>query len=492
MNITVSIEINKDSFENFEDIESICYQFGLEAGREMMVKIFKMLDDEILATRDVSRYRCKGFNHTCVKTLLGAVEYDRRVYVDNAAVESLKCVHLLDQELNVESVGMVSQGVCELISKNICESSFRSTSRQITELTGLSISAQGVWNVVQKAGQSQKRLADRYSELASANQGLGQISTKILYEENDGIYIKLQGQSRKDYGASKEMKVGIAYDGAQWKINAKGDKRRVLDNKIAYAGFESVDSFRSHKEGIIASRFNTDEIEMRVVNGDGAGWVQNYGNGENTIVVLDEYHRNKKIKECVRDKDFQKLLTDLLNSKRYDDLIECIKAQINSIDDLNDIDQLKDLLSYYENNRDAMPGYYDRGIEIPATRDPEIHHARLGSMESNVFTLIGNRMKGKRRCWSISGANNMASLLCAYHTTGLEHLFAAMPSAPVPVYEETLTDEELAFINAPVRMTGYTDGKGYEHPWNASTTNASPLLKRISDFSPLSEMKFFM
>lgn len=43
-------------------------------------------------------------------------------------------------------------------------------------------------------------------------------------------------------------------------------------------------------------------------------------------------------------------------------------------------------------------------------------------MESNVFTLIGNRMKGRRACWSIDGGNNLAALLCRFYSeAGCEH-----------------------------------------------------------------------
>lgn len=84
---------------------------------------------------------------------------------------------------------------------------------------------------------------------------------------------------------------------------------------------------------------------------------------------------------------------------------------------------------------------YKRGIEIPDTYAPSnIHHARLGSMESNVFTLIENRMKGGRCCWSIQGGNNLALLLTAYHTSGLENLFAELPAPPKSkeVWKDTL------------------------------------------------------
>ena len=126
----------------------------------------------------------------------------------------------------------------------------------ICEATGLDISAQGVWDIVQKLGQAQEAVVDRHAELAEAHQGVGQIETKILYEENDGVWLKLQGQSRKENGISKEMKVGIAYDGATWEEGKNGQKRRILDNKVAYASFDTAKEFRRKKEGLLASRWS--------------------------------------------------------------------------------------------------------------------------------------------------------------------------------------------------------------------------------------------
>ena len=80
--------------------------------------------------------------------------------------------------------------------------------------------------------------------------------------------------------------------------------------------------------------------------------------------------------------------------------------------------------SYYTKNQDDLTSYYDRGIPIPETREPGlIHYARLGSMEANNFTLIVDRMKDRRACWSIHGANNLALLLCLRHTTSFGGLF---------------------------------------------------------------------
>lgn len=236
MNITLNIEISNQEINNFGDLEREIFEIALGVGRQLMQQALEKLDDELLADRDVSRYRNKGFQQTCIKTKLGAVEYKRRVYVDNAAPESVRCVHLLDEALEMDKVGLVSAEVCQIAATAVCETSYRGASELISETTGLNISAQGVWDIIQKLGKAQVSLVQRHAELAQHHKGTGALVTKLLYEENDGIWLKLQGRSRQEHGPAKEMKVGIAYDGVQW-AETKSGKRRVLDNKVAYASF---------------------------------------------------------------------------------------------------------------------------------------------------------------------------------------------------------------------------------------------------------------
>jgi len=478
MNITLNIEISNKKIKNFGDLEREIFDIALDMGRQLMQQTLEMLDDELLAERDVARYRNKGFQQTCIKTKLGAVEYKRRVYVDNAVPESARCVHLLDEALDMNKVGLVSAEMCQIAATAVCETSYRGAAELISETTGLNISAQGVWDIVQRLGESQVSLVQRHAELAQLHKGTGALVTKLLYEEDDGIWLKLQGKSRKEHGPSKEMKVGIAYDGVQW-AETKSGKRRALDNKVAYASFENARTFRKNKEGLVASRFDVDEIELRVCNGDGANWIRRK-NSDRYIDVLDKFHRNKKITECVRDPEFAALLRGLLYSKDIDLLLECLEAQINSLSEASEIEKLKELQTYYRENRDSLLSYYDRDIMIPETRKPGIiHHASLGSMESNVFTLIGNRMKGRRACWSEKGANNLAVLLCQRHTVGFESLFATLPSLPQkePEFVDTLPLYGASKIPK-------IEGKGYEWQDRLTISGAtgwlSSFLKEIS------------
>ncbi len=475
MTITVELDFGKQEFTTFRDLLKTVCETSFRLGREMLRQALEGLDDKLLAERDAARYRCKGFQSTCVKTMLGATEFKRRVYVDNAAAEGKHCVHLLDEALEIEKEGLIASDVCQLAATAVCESNYRSAAKTISETTGLSISPQGVWNLVQKLGQKQAAVVERHTELAQRHKGTGVLSSKILYEEDDGIWLKLQGKSRQEYGPSKEMKVEIAYDGVQWEKTISG-QRRTLDNKIAYASFENAAEFRKNKEGLVASRFAVNDIQLRVHNGDGASWIRRE-NSQTSMDVLDEFHRNKKITECVRDPEFAALLREHLRNKNVDLLLNCLEAQINSLTDPADIEKLKELQRYYLENKDSLLGYYDRDIPIPETREPDvIHHARLGSMESNVFTLIGNRMKGRRACWSISGANHLALLLCLQKSIGFSYLFAKLDPSPAREAETDFVDTLPVFGASKVPER---EGHGYEFWANSCTLISDSWLRSM-------------
>ena len=479
MTITVETSFGKSGIETFEELIASAYEMAMQIGRDFVVKTLEAHDRTLMETRDRSRFRGKGKQRTSIKTKLGVIEYSRNVYVDRSVSEGIKCVHLLDEDLGIEKIGQIAKDVCEAAANLVCESSYRASARAIAETTGLSISAQGVWNIVQALGTQRREQIELHAQLAREHRGLGCIVSKVLYEENDGVYLKLQGKSREQYGPSKEMKVGIAYDGATVQTGKGGKQRRTLDCKVAHASFEPAQAFREHKEGVIASRFDVDEVELRIINGDGANWIQKK-DGTDCICVLDRFHRNKKLTECIKDKDFLETARALLFSNRIDDLLTCIAAQIDSTENEEERDRLRDLLMYYTENKDAMLSPYERGIKIPETREPGvIHHARLGSMESNIFTLIGNRMKGRRCCWSIRGGDNLAAILCEKYTND----FSALFSETIPEVSADCRNP-LSAAKAP-----RSAGSGYECYSRATIPNI-PWLRDLTGLRPFTDFAF--
>ena len=481
MTITVEIDFCKENISDFSDLAKTAYQYALAFGRELVQRIVEERDAELRKMRDKSRYVNKGKRKTCLKTLLGNVEFERTVYVDRAVPEGHHCVFLLDEDLSIDTVGLVSPDACEAIANAICETTYRGASQMLSETSGLTLSPQGVWDVVQKLGAYRGEQLERLRGLAKAKRTVGCIETKLLYEEDDGVWLPLQGEDRKKYGPSKEMKVGIAYDGVLWSGGKTGKARRELHNKIAYTSFDSVSEYREHKEGLVASRFNVKNIAVRIRNGDGAGWVQGFGNAD--INVLDVFHRNKALLTHVQNADLRKLLMKHLYDKNIPMLLACIEALINSEEDTSVQEHYRTLRSYYENNADGLLSAYDRGVTIPETGEPGvIHHARLGSMESNVFTLVGNRMKGRRACWSIRGATNLANLLCLYHTTGFSGMFTGLsvPTPEVPAIDDW---KSLSASQMPLKT-----GKGFEC-WKRTTVPNLPWLKALTGYQSLAEIR---
>jgi hypothetical protein len=101
----------------------------------MMTEILRNIDDMILETRDKKAFRFKVFKLTCIKTIMGPVEIDRRVYkhVDEDGKKSYR--YLLDEYLNMETIGHMSANLVEKMIENVTNVSLRKTSHNVKEMT---------------------------------------------------------------------------------------------------------------------------------------------------------------------------------------------------------------------------------------------------------------------------------------------------------------------------------------------------------------------
>ena len=471
MMITFSEEEINRQFVNFSELEKEIQETVMEIGREMLCKILEYQDEMILKSRDQVRYRSKGLRSTSVVTRIGTVEYSRRVYVDRQAEQGEKhCVFLLDEALAMDKIGRISEEVCTEIAERVCENSFRSSAEIVSEKMADSISHETVWNVTQEMGKRKLEEIEAKAALAEQKKGAGTTETEILYEEADGIWLKLQGKDRQENGTDKEMKAGIAYDGVLQE-KCKDGFRRTLDNKTAFASFENAAEFESHKEGVIASVYDMSKVKLRIRNGDGANWIQKV-RGYECVCTLDAYHRNHKISRCVKNPETAKHIRELLYNRKIRELLAYLAECVQSCEEESEKEKLKELLSYYSENQNALTDYFSRGVPVPPTRLPGlIHHAKLGSMESNIYTIIGKRMKGGRASWSIQGANHLAILLCAYYT---DKQFRAVP---IPLPEQL--DECPPLSAAKIKETV---GKGYEMPHNIHFPPGFKLVREFSQY----------
>lgn len=95
---------------------------------------------------------------------------------------------------------------------------------------------------------------------------------------------------RKGHPRCKELKVGVVYEGCR----KEGKNRHLLVNKKFCSTFGPSKEFKELKEGMIAENYNTDEIKMRLQNGDGADLIHD-SDDEQTVSQLDPFHVKKAL-----------------------------------------------------------------------------------------------------------------------------------------------------------------------------------------------------
>ena len=352
------VNILQENKINFKSLEKNIFKYGCEVACEELKNMLQEIDRWLMKTRDKAIYRHKGHRKTCIKTLMGEVEYSRAIYEVMDGSSERKFVYLLDEYMGFDCVGFVSSNLVEKMADNICECSYAQTAKNITELTGQSISHQGVWNVIQKLGKKVEEQENRYIELNKDINFHGDRETKVLMEEADGVIVRKQKRC-KGKGKNFEIKLALFHEG--WKQTGKD--RFELAEKNVVCGIESSKEFAKRKEAMIAKIYNTDEIEMRIFNSDGGSWIRTlYENDDSIYHQLDLFHVNKAIKGVGIGKDFEYTVFNYLKTMQIDDMLTYMEAVMNSIDEDEGLAKVLELYRYLSNNRDSLIPYQNRGI----------------------------------------------------------------------------------------------------------------------------------
>ena len=128
MNILTENEIN------IKSLEKEIYDYACRLAAKTFANYLESLDQELMKSRDKELLRHKGYRKTCIKTLMGEVEYSRTVYQVMDNEREKKFVYLLDEYVGFENIGFISANLVERIADNICETSYEQTAKNISSL----------------------------------------------------------------------------------------------------------------------------------------------------------------------------------------------------------------------------------------------------------------------------------------------------------------------------------------------------------------------
>lgn len=160
--------------------------------------------------------------------------------------------------------------------------------------------------------------------------------------------------------------------------------------------------------------YDEKNIQLRASNGDGARWINNIAT-EDTIRQKDLFHIQQEIIRDVKEKEHQEELQKMVAEKRYNEIptyIENLKTILGGKEKV--VKKLETLQSYL---KDGLPRYKDilkeQGRELP--KPPKgIEYRDMGTMESQIFTVLKNKLCSGRKAFLKLGANYLAKVCAEY------------------------------------------------------------------------------
>lgn len=426
-------------------------------------------DKELAESRDKSFYRGKGKRKTTIKTVYGEVEYSRNVYQTKTEQGQTAHVYLLDEAMHMDKIGLISTNLAEKIALTVTESPYRVTADQISSTCGQSISAGGVWNMMQRLGDRIDEEELHTVKQMNADQSEGTEIIPVLFEEMDGVWLHIQDEHHKKM-KKQEMKVFTMYEG--WDADKEKQKRSTLVGKTMLAGMENSTEFHEKREACIRKKYNADEIGQRILNGDGGSWIKEPYDSE-TIFQLDRYHIYQEILRKISNKEAQKAIRSLFDEEKIDEMLEYIQIYATSVASPDETDKSSkkamELYQYLNNNKEGLLAYNKRGIRIPEPKDGILYKG-MGIQETQNCTVITLRMKHRRMRWSVNGANNLAKALYRKENKDLVETIDRYTDGLVFTMQMQEIVETLSAAKAPKK-----DGKG------------NPYVDRINRHIPLFE-----
>lgn len=476
----------------FKEIERIFFEIGCELSRTLMQGYLEAADKELEKKRDKSQLRHKGSRTTAIKTLMGEVPMKRNIYKRMKEDGAVEHIFLLDEALGLDTVGKISPNLVEKIVGHACEMSYREVAEAVTGLTNQSITHQSVWNVVQAVGERQTDTEKRLVKAFENNELTGEREVPVLFEEADGLWLSMQRESRKGSSkGKKELKVGVVYEG--WEKRYLSSKEYRTVEKTALAGYMKPEEFKALRDAVIAEKYNTDEIRYRVLNGDGATWIENGHDTEGSLFQLDPYHLSKSVIRNVYDKSSRRHILRWLREGKFEKVFEKLqelKYECGGLED--EVKKLTALEVYIKSNTGGVVRYNERkGVEIPSPPNG-ITYRNLGTMERNV-NIFAKRMKGGKS-WSVQGASNLSKIIALKMGQNFDDKIGALMSGKLSErlterFEEVITRTE-ASIKRATRKAIYPMHQGSIPFTGSKVTNGRKAIRGMFDLKPFSEIAY--
>ena len=272
--------------------------------------------------------------------------------------------------------------------------------------------------------------------------------TKVVNLSSKASRLKMQRPDHRK-APSQELKVFTMYEG--WDAEAEKAKRSTLVNKAMLAGMEDAGTFQEKREAFIRSRYNADEIQQRILNGDGGSWIKEDYDPD-AIFQLDRYHVYQDILRKIRDKEAQREIRSLFDEGRIPELFDYIRTYADSVESNDPEDKAsqkaRELYRYLKNNEEGLLPYYKRGISIPQPQEGMIHK-EMGVQENReLIETIDRYSDGLITNACLEEIVETLSAAKAPKKDGKGNPYPDIFRAHMPLFDAVQTASRKAFLKA--------------------------------------------
>lgn len=442
ISITIKVEgVTKEIQEKVlgTSMEESAHTLGLFVGQEIFQGMIAVWDERIAKNKPAG-WRNVGTEKRWMVSSLGAMEYKRRIYLN----EQGKRIKPVDEWLGLQRYGRMSGRVQEMGASLVSSGTYRLAASQLSYLTRTPISHSAIqrmaWTVGNRIADSEEAERRRIFEQGGEEEP-GKVCAPVLYGESDGVWVHLQREKRK----STEVRVAILSTGRK----AVGKDRFRLENKHCLTAI-GLDS-QAWQEQIVREahrHYDLEHTRLLVYGGDGNQWVRHSFDRMQIEqeFVLDRFHLLRAARRAIPDRKVAHALVTRLRQEGFESAQPDLRQQIQQAAG-QPRKKLEDFYRYVFHNQDGLLDLQYRGLSVLPC---------LGAIEGNVDKLVVHRMKGRGCSWRLRGLRAMLAicrnadlLRChAYHYPPLEsspqprhsiqHLkveYAEMIQCTIPVFK---------------------------------------------------------
>jgi len=397
ISITIKVSEQQEEYEReieIRELEESVRELTEEIGQKVMKRGIETVDEHIRIEIPKEWQNVGTEKRTMISTA-GWIRYRRHIYRDEQGVRRKP----VDELLGLERYERCSRQVEQMGAYLASESNYREAAERMSWLLRTMVSHSGIQRMVWNVGNqiADDRDAEREAVFSQgARIEPGEIESKILYGESDGVWLHLQGEQKK----SVEVRVATMYTGKE-KV---GKQRSKLKNKrsVVAVGLNS----QAWQEELLKTAYQTyhlDQVERLVTGGDGNSWVKrSYRRfGIPQEYVLDRFHLARAARSALRNHAHSRAMLETIRTQGYAAVEQSLQIRIEQADG-NQQTQLVDFSNYLRH-------YQDNLLDLECRPNGQ-KAGNLGAIEGNVDKLVVRRMKGRGRSWKLRGIRGMLAI----------------------------------------------------------------------------------